>query len=453
MKNIIPVLLTFVFLLGSAGESFALPKCEGSPRTISDYKEVSSWSNCEGAVAFGSGGGKRAGNKYVGEWKDGKIHGKGTYTFANGKKNVGQWKDGKWQGGTVTYANAGFQKGLDAANKKDFATALREWTPLAEQGHIVAQYFLGRMYRYGHGVPKDAKTAVKWYTLAAKQGDATAQANLGEMFVEGQGVPQNYKTAVKWYTLAAEQGHGGAQNNLGHMLYEGIGGTKSTVLALMWFNIAASSGDKKRIKRRDKIAKIMSSDNVKMAKILARNFNAGMSVDQIERIYRNEVKQKPEKEKKIVSAKKTGELQQGQTAKFKGNCYQYQDKKMKALGVFFNDEILTNMLKIAADVIKFKNFRLSFKLDKGLYCTMYLLPNPFGGPGNMVMSFTPVPRHPKINKRYASIIFGRGKNCVTIMAVDTSIKNTNPMVNVNFNKKTKKSQENTNSANTKKFCN
>ena len=84
---------------------------------------------------------------------------------------------------------------------------------------------------------------------------------------------------------------------------------------------------------------------------------------------------------------------------------------------------------------------------------MYFLPNIYGGPGNMVMSFTPGPRHPKINKRYADIVFGRGKDCVTIMAVDTSIKNTNPMVNVNFNKKTKKSQENTNSANTKKFCN
>ena len=79
MKNIIPVLLTFVFLLASAGESLALPKCEGSPRTISDYKEVNSWSNCEGTVAFGSGGGKRAGNKYAGEWKNGKQHGQGTF--------------------------------------------------------------------------------------------------------------------------------------------------------------------------------------------------------------------------------------------------------------------------------------------------------------------------------------------------------------------------------------
>ena len=32
-------------------------------------------------------------------------------------------------------ASADFQKGLTAAQSGDFATALREWTPLAEQGN------------------------------------------------------------------------------------------------------------------------------------------------------------------------------------------------------------------------------------------------------------------------------------------------------------------------------
>ena len=35
------------------------------------------------------------GDYYVGEIKDGKQHGEGTYTFANGNKYVGQYKDGK----------------------------------------------------------------------------------------------------------------------------------------------------------------------------------------------------------------------------------------------------------------------------------------------------------------------------------------------------------------------
>jgi hypothetical protein len=66
-------------------------------------------------------------------------------------------------------------KGLEAAQKGDFATALREWRPLAEQGDAGAQYNLGVMYRQGQGVPQDDKTAVKWYRLAAEQGHAEAQ--------------------------------------------------------------------------------------------------------------------------------------------------------------------------------------------------------------------------------------------------------------------------------------
>jgi hypothetical protein len=31
--------------------------------------------------------------------------------------------------------SADFQKGMDAYNKRDYATALREWKPLAEQGN------------------------------------------------------------------------------------------------------------------------------------------------------------------------------------------------------------------------------------------------------------------------------------------------------------------------------
>ena len=100
---------------------------------------------------------------------------------------------------------------MTAARSGDYATALREWTPLAKQGNADTQNNLGQMYRRGKGVPKNQKTAVKWYTLAVEQGNAFAQSNLGAMYANGWGVPQNDKTAVKWYRLAAEQGHASAQ--------------------------------------------------------------------------------------------------------------------------------------------------------------------------------------------------------------------------------------------------
>jgi uncharacterized protein len=136
-----------------------------------------------------------------------------------------------------------FQKGLTAYESGDFATALREWTPLAKQGDAAAQYNLGQMYRKGQGVPQDDKTAVKWYRLAAEQGDADAQFNLGVMYDEGRGVPQDHKTAVKWYRLAAEQGDAFAQYNLGLMYEDGTGVPQDDKTAVRWYRLAAEQGD------------------------------------------------------------------------------------------------------------------------------------------------------------------------------------------------------------------
>ncbi len=82
----------------NSSKEFFLPQCKGSPRLISDYKEVASWDECNGEVAFGSGGGTRVGNKYSGEWKDGRLHGQGIYVWASGTKYVGEFKDGKTHG-------------------------------------------------------------------------------------------------------------------------------------------------------------------------------------------------------------------------------------------------------------------------------------------------------------------------------------------------------------------
>ncbi len=44
------------------------------------------------------------GDKYVGEYKDGKRHGQGTYTWSDGEKHVGEYENGKAHGqGTKTY--------------------------------------------------------------------------------------------------------------------------------------------------------------------------------------------------------------------------------------------------------------------------------------------------------------------------------------------------------------
>ena len=100
-------------------------------------------------------------------------------------------------------SSAHYQKGVDAALRRDFATALREWKPLAEQGDATPQFQLGWMYEEGHGVTQDYKTAIKWYKLAAEQGYAYSQTALGHMYENGHGVLQDYARAYMWFNIAA----------------------------------------------------------------------------------------------------------------------------------------------------------------------------------------------------------------------------------------------------------
>ena len=142
-----------------------------------------------------------------------------------------------------TPAFADFQKGLDAYQSGDYATALKEWEPLAEHGDVDAQFHLGYMYSYGQGVTRDNITAVMWYEKAAKQGYIKALFWLGVTYEDGlAGVTQDYKAAIKWYELAAEQGHLYSQRKL-HSLYIKPGATQSRRNALKWLKLAAEQGD------------------------------------------------------------------------------------------------------------------------------------------------------------------------------------------------------------------
>ena len=98
---------------------------------------------------------------------------------------------------------AGFDEGLAAYNCGDYATVLKEWRPLAEQGDAGVQVYLGYVYENSDGVPKDAVEAVKWYRLAAEQGHAKAQFSLGVMYKNGEGVPQDIVAAYAWSNIAA----------------------------------------------------------------------------------------------------------------------------------------------------------------------------------------------------------------------------------------------------------
>lgn len=73
-----------------------LPPCPGS------YNRET-WRNCVGELTYPSG------RKYVGEFRDGKYHGQGTYTSPDGQKYVGEFRDDKYNG-QGTFTDAGGNK-------------------------------------------------------------------------------------------------------------------------------------------------------------------------------------------------------------------------------------------------------------------------------------------------------------------------------------------------------
>jgi TPR repeat protein len=162
-------------------------------------------------------------------------------------------------------------KGRAAALAGDYATALQELRPLAEQGNAPAQRGIGVMYNNGEGVLQDYAEAVNWFRLAAEQGDALAQYNLGIMYHNGEGVLQDDAEAVNWYRLAAEQGDAAAQNNLGLMYSNGEGVVQDAVLAHMWYNISGAIGAALGSENRGKIEQQMTREQVADAQVRARS--------------------------------------------------------------------------------------------------------------------------------------------------------------------------------------
>ena len=130
-----------------------------------------------------------------------------------------------------------FEKALNAARAGDYATAWKEWFPLARDGNVTAQYNLGILYENGLGVVRDESTAAMWYRVAAKQGHVTAQYNLGVLYEKGRGVQHDDIEAARWYRKAAEQGFALAQTNLGFLFDHGFGVTRDTGEAVHWYRL------------------------------------------------------------------------------------------------------------------------------------------------------------------------------------------------------------------------
>jgi TPR repeat protein len=137
---------------------------------------------------------------------------------------------------------ADYEAGLKAYNSGDFATALKEWQPLADQGEPHLQYNVGLIYARGQGVPQDFAKAADYYRKAADQGVVEAEYNLGVLYSNGQGVKQDDAEAGKWFLKAANQGDIHAAESLGNVYQEGPGAFQNFAEAEKWYRQAAEKG-------------------------------------------------------------------------------------------------------------------------------------------------------------------------------------------------------------------
>jgi uncharacterized protein len=167
---------------------------------------------------------------------------------------------------------ADFKAGEKAYQSGDYATALREWQPLAEQGQAGAQYQLGLLYGNGKGVTKDDAKARLWHEKAAIQGHTEAQVNLGILLMYARGGQQDYKMAVYYLRLASNKGNDLAQRRLGELYERGEGVQQDYVKAHMWYSLGSAHGVEAGARLRDALAKKMDPEQITEAQKLAREW-------------------------------------------------------------------------------------------------------------------------------------------------------------------------------------
>ena len=199
-----------------------------------------------------------------------------------------------------TTASEAFNMARNLYRRGDKGEAMNALQFAAGQGHIGAQWMIGRMYARGEGVPPDdvkafeyfrdvvnsataadmddspesrqnagyvshalvqlgsyyregipgsavkpnPQLAISLYTRAAyNYGDPSAQFNLAMMYVEGNGVKKDPKRAMQLFHNAAKKGHGPSRALLGHMMFKGEVGKRQPELGLMWMGLARQSAE------------------------------------------------------------------------------------------------------------------------------------------------------------------------------------------------------------------
>jgi len=176
----------------------------------------------------------------------------------------------------------------DAPDTNDKAKAFTALQYAADQGHLVAQWKVGRMYAIGDGVPQDDQRAFDYFSQIANAhpdeppgtpqarmvanafvalghyylkgipnsavvpdpsraremfayaasffGDADAQYQLGRLYLDT--TPSDPHQAARWFQLSASKGDCRAEAVLGDLLFQGQKVPRQAARGLMWLTLS-----------------------------------------------------------------------------------------------------------------------------------------------------------------------------------------------------------------------
>jgi exopolysaccharide production negative regulator len=123
--------------------------------------------------------------------------------------------------------------------------------PHAPQVPFVASAFVALGEYYLSGIPKssvkaDGNRARALFTYAALYfHNADAQYQVGRMYLDGHSVPPDARQAARWFMLAADKGQHRAQAMLGYMLVKGDAIPQDIAGGLMWLTLAREGAETK----------------------------------------------------------------------------------------------------------------------------------------------------------------------------------------------------------------
>lgn len=232
--------------------------------------------------------------------------------------------DAIWGGG---YTESG-------SSQHDYAQAAFWYRKAAEQGYAAAQYDLGDLYFFGHGVPVDYVQGVTWFRKAAEQGYPAAQTDLAHFYLTGKYKPQDYAQAVYWYSTAARRGNPDGQAVLATLYEEGRGVPQSYTEAYFWMSLAAANRElvgtysflaKEHADERDRIATHLTSAELLKVQDRTLKWAADQATQQSEDDF-DEMKRELQDSQQFSHLKEKAEAGSAMEQYQVGYCYEKGDQ-------------------------------------------------------------------------------------------------------------------------------